>query len=73
MVSIDAKIREKKLKSRMISQVHDELLFEVPKSELDTLVPLVRKQMQGAVKFRVPMEVDVKAGPNWLDMKEIEA
>ncbi len=73
MNSIAEKLREKHFKSQMILQVHDELLLEGPKTELENLVELVRNQMQSAVEFCVPMDVSVKAGPNWLDMKEIKA
>ena len=55
----------------MLLQVHDELLFEGPKTESEQLIELVRDQMQNAVEFCVPMDVSVKIGPNWLDMKEI--
>lgn len=72
MVSIQAKIAAKKLDSRMVLQVHDELLFDGPKSELKELAPLVRRGMEGAAEFKVPLDVSVKAGPNWLDMEEIE-
>ncbi|MDE3109933.1 MAG: hypothetical protein KGL02_08330, partial [Acidobacteriota bacterium] len=56
-------------KSRMILQVHDELLFEAPESELARLRPLVKEVMEGARKFRVPLRVETKTGPNWRDMK----
>ena len=55
--------------SRMILQVHDELLFEAPRDETDELAGLVRREMCKAVSFRVPMDVQVKIGNNWLDMK----
>ncbi len=69
MCRIAGKLAALKSGARMISQVHDELLFEVPKDEVKTLVPVLRKEMQEAVSFKVPMEVSVKAGPNWLDME----
>jgi DNA polymerase-1 len=72
MIRIHQAIRSKRLKSRMILQVHDELLFEGPRSELNALAGLVRGLMQGAAKFRVPLDVSMKAGPNWLDMKELD-
>ena len=56
---------------QMILQVHDELLFEGPKSELTKLAHCVQKEMSGAAKFSVPMDVSLKSGPNWLDMKEL--
>ena len=66
-------VAKKKLKSKMMLQVHDELLFEAPKEELKVLVSMAVKEMQGAVSFKVSMKVSVKVGPNWLDMKEFEA
>ncbi|MBI2095346.1 MAG: DNA polymerase I [Candidatus Omnitrophica bacterium] len=63
---------EKGLRARLLLQVHDELLFEAPRRELDGLVALVRREMEGAVSFRVPMSVSVKYGPNWLDMEEAD-
>jgi DNA polymerase-1 len=72
MNQIAAALEKGRYASRMILQVHDELIFEVPKSELDRLVELAREKMQGAVKFKVPMKVSVKAGPNWLDMEDLD-
>jgi DNA polymerase I len=55
--------------SRMILQVHDELLFEAPERELPKLKKLVKEVMEGVHKLRVPLLVETKAGPNWRDMK----
>jgi len=55
--------------SRMILQVHDELLFEAPEDEMARLTNLVKEVMEGVHKLRVPLVVDTKAGPNWRDMK----
>jgi DNA polymerase-1 len=67
MRDIAGALKKKRLQTRMLLQVHDELLFEGPKAETDELVALAREKMQGAVSFRVPIVVTVKAGPNWLD------
>jgi len=56
-------------KSRMILQVHDELLFEAPEQEIPRLTTLVIAVMGGAYTLRVPLVVDTKVGPNWRDMK----
>ena len=69
MISIDRKLTERKLKSRMVLQVHDELLFEVPANESAEVEELVRKEMEGVVKLNVPLIADLKSGPNWRDMK----
>lgn len=55
--------------SRMILQVHDELLFEAPEEELPSLTKLVKEVMEGVHELRVPLVVDTKTGPNWRDMK----
>ncbi len=57
------------LKSRMVLQVHDELVFDVHRSELDDLRQLVKDGMEKAVKLKVPVVVDLGAGENWLDAK----
>jgi DNA polymerase-1 len=69
MRNVARRLEEDGFKSTMVLQVHDELLFETPKTELKKLVTMVTEEMQDAVKFKVPMKVDVKVGPNWLDMK----
>jgi DNA polymerase-1 len=69
MIRIHAAIIERKLASRMLLQVHDELIFESPPRELDGLQALVREQMENVVELRVPLVVDIGIGPNWLDAK----
>jgi DNA polymerase-1 len=65
------KIQEKmaRMKSKMVLQVHDELIFDTHKDELDELQPLVKKEMEKAVKLKVPVVVDTGVGQNWLDAK----
>ncbi len=65
MVKIDALLRERKMKSKMILQVHDELVFEVAEEEIDQLKELVKKEMESAVKLRVPIKVEIGIGDNW--------
>jgi DNA polymerase-1 len=67
MLRIDAAIREGGLRSKMILQVHDELLFDTPESEVDTMKRLVRDNMESAVRLRVPLRVDMGVGVNWLE------
>jgi len=69
MIAIARQLAEQKFEARMILQVHDELLFEAPHDEMDSLRPLVRKAMEQVHKLAVPLVVDLKAGPNWRDMK----
>ena len=67
MINIHNVIREKKLKSKMILQVHDELIFEVPPEEVEEMKKLVKIRMEDVVKLNVPVKVQVKAGGNWLE------
>jgi DNA polymerase-1 len=55
------------LRAKMILQVHDELLFELPEPELDALTTLVREEMEGALELSVPLKVDIGYGKNWAD------
>jgi DNA polymerase I len=73
MIQIAKRLSEEKFKSRMILQVHDELLFEAPPNELKRLSALVKECMENAHPLSVPVQVDLKAGPNWRDMKEIKS
>ncbi len=57
--------------ARMIMQVHDELIFEVPENELQHYAASIKEQMQNAVKLRVPLLVSAKAGPNWYEFKKL--
>ena len=68
MIRIDAALRERGLKSRMTLQVHDELVFEVPEEEVDTMRTLVRDQMENVHPLTVPLLVEVGVGKNWRDL-----
>ena len=72
MIRIDDEITKRKLKSRMTLQVHDELVFEVPESEIETMKPLIREQMENAHRLEVPLRVEIGVGANWRDMESIE-
>ena len=67
MIGIDKRIKSEKLKAQMILQVHDELNFNVPNSELETLKQLVIEEMQKAHQMRVPLIADCGQGKNWLE------
>jgi DNA polymerase-1 len=69
MISIDRQLSERRLKTRMILQVHDELIFEVPLDETSEVESLVRSEMEGVVKLKVPLVADLGFGPNWRDLK----
>lgn len=67
MVRIDEALRESGLEARMIMQVHDELVFDVHKDEVEALKPLVKKCMEEAVEISVPLVVDMSSGKDWLE------
>ena len=67
MINVHNAIHEKGLKSKMILQVHDELVFEVPKIEVDEMKILVKQKMESAIKLTVPVKVDMEIGDNWLE------
>lgn len=69
MIRIDQEIRKRGLNSRMTLQVHDELVFEVPESEVDVMKALVREHMENAHALAVPLLVEMGAGLNWRDLK----
>jgi DNA polymerase-1 len=69
MIHIDAEITERKLSSKMLLQVHDELIFEVEESEIDTMKELVKRGMETVVDLKVPMKVEMGFGVNWYDLK----
>jgi DNA polymerase-1 len=69
MVRMDEVLKEKGAQSRMLLQVHDELIFEVPKSELDWMKETVREVMEGTMALSVPLKVDVHHGPTWYQAK----
>ncbi|MGA3317528.1 MAG: DNA polymerase I [Candidatus Korobacteraceae bacterium] len=69
MIRIDAELHERKLRSRMLLQVHDELVFEVPEDEVDTMRRLVSERMENVYALKVPLRVEVGVGPNWRDME----
>jgi DNA polymerase-1 len=68
MIAIDRRFEEEELESRMILQVHDELLFEVPTKEKDVVENLVRHEMETVYKLAVPLVVETCTGPNWRDL-----
>ncbi len=67
MINIFREMEQRKLKSRMILQVHDELIFDVAKSEVDILKPIVTEGMQDAIRLDVPVLVEMNTGDNWLE------
>ena len=71
MLEVSRQLHTARLASRMVLQVHDELVFEAPGDERQAVIDLVRPIMEGVFPLRVPLTVTVKVGPNWLDLQEI--
>jgi DNA polymerase-1 len=71
MINVDAALRASGLATRMLLQVHDELIFEAPDAEVPQVVALVCEQMERAYTLRVPLKVEVEAGPNWEELKGV--
>ena len=69
MINIADEMALKSLKSKMLLQVHDELIFEVVEEELETMQEMVKRQMEGVVSLKVPLKVDMGIGVNWFDLK----
>lgn len=65
MVTIARRLRRESLQARMVLQVHDELVFEVPETELESLQRLARQEMEGAAQLSVPLQVELGCGRNW--------
>ena len=69
MIRIDQELRERKLRSRMLLQVHDELVLEAPPEESEEVRELVKREMETVRRLDVPLVVDTGVGPNWRDAK----
>jgi DNA polymerase-1 len=69
MINLHREIEKKNLKSKMLLQIHDELLFEVPEEEVEEMKSLVNELMPRAVELRVPVKIDIKLGRNWGEMR----
>ena len=67
MINIFNEFEKRKLKSRMILQVHDELVFDAHRDELEIIKPIIENEMKNAIPMNVPIEVDINTGENWLD------
>ncbi len=67
MINISNRLKEKNLKTRMVLQIHDELLFEVPEDELETAKNLIKYDMENALALSVPLKVDIGHGKNWAE------
>jgi DNA polymerase-1 len=71
MIRLAERLEHEGLAARMLLQVHDELLLEAPRDEVDRLVPVLRETMEGALPLDVPLTVDVKVGTDWESMTPV--
>ncbi|MNJ67034.1 DNA polymerase I [compost metagenome] len=69
MVLMNKELKQRDLRSRMLLQVHDELVFEVPPEEVDLMTTLVPETMERALTLSVPLKADVSSGLNWYEAK----
>lgn len=67
MIAIDKEIREKRINGKMILQIHDELIFEVPDNEIDIFKKLIKSKMETIFKLKVPIIVNISVGKNWAE------
>ncbi len=72
MINLHHDLKEKRMKTRMILQVHDELVFEVPVEELERAKVLIKDRMEGVEKLDVPIKVEMKIGKNWYEAEPME-
>jgi DNA polymerase-1 len=71
MINLDRELKARNLEARMVLQVHDEVVLEVPKPELDQVSALTREVMEQAYTLDIPLKVDAEVGENWYDMHDI--
>jgi DNA polymerase-1 len=69
MIRVNKALEAEKLETKMIMQVHDELLFESPKTEVDRAIEIIKREMESAAELDVPLIVEAGAGSNWMDAK----
>ena len=67
MVKVDRAFKAEGLRTKMILQIHDELLFDTPRDEVERVKAIVKREMEGAMDLGVPLEVSVGVGDNWLE------
>ena len=68
MINIARRIEKESFESKMLLQIHDELVFEVPPQELEALKTSVREEMESVAKLRIPLKVDIKCGDTWAEI-----
>ena len=69
MIRVNQKLKKQKMKSRLVLQVHDELLIEAYEPELEAVQKILKEEMEHAAKLKVPLEIDMHTGANWYEAK----
>ncbi|MBK7706846.1 MAG: hypothetical protein IPJ30_14040 [Acidobacteria bacterium] len=69
MLKVDAALKREKLATKLIMQIHDELLFEAPESEVERVCAIVKQEMESAVALDIPLIAEVGVGDNWMNTK----
>ena len=69
MINVNNALKKEKLQSKLILQVHDELVLDAPKNEEEAASEILKREMENAVKLNVPLTVDVHSGENWYEAK----
>ena len=69
MIGVNRTLKEKEMKSRLVLQVHDELLIEAYKDEVDEVKAILKREMEQAVTLRVPLDIDMHTGNSWYEAK----
>ncbi len=69
MLRVDAALKKEGLKTQMIMQIHDELLFEAPEAEVEKASELIKREMEAAATLDVPLIADIGVGDNWMNAK----
>ena len=69
MIAVDKELKNRKMKSRLVLQVHDELLIEAWKDEIEEVKEILKRGMEGAASLEVPLEIDMHVGENWYEAK----
>ena len=72
MIHMSERLKREGLKTKMLLQVHDELIFEVPPEELEILKKIVPEEMENAIELNVPLKVDYNFGSTWFDAKSVD-
>ena len=68
MINISKRLKEKGFESKMVLQIHDELIFEVPQKEVEIMKTLVKEEMENVIKLNIPLRVSIETAESWGDM-----